>query len=217
MFCHLDTTLPRHWDDRIASALDHNGIASEGDLIVSNAARENLCAFSFGIDTFPEGVSMPFVEDDRPFSAPANCPPYCPPGIRAIEVTANLQTHLYSLPYGDQVLLLHACVFDFLGGFPDQCLMEDYELVSLLRQRAALFAVPRAPGGNAAREGLVIIPGNPALCSPHRWQKLGVLYVTFMNSRFVNHYASTRRMGPDELFRIYYGKEPPTRGVVVSP
>jgi hypothetical protein len=217
-FCHSDTTLPRHWDDGIASALDHDGSASDDDLIASNIARANSCAFSFGIDTSPEGLSMPFDEDGRrPSSSPADRPPYSPPGIRAVEATANLRTHLYSLPYGDQVLSLHACVFDFLGGFPDQCLMEDYELVSLLRRRAALFAVPRAPGGNAARERLAIIPGDPALCSPRRWQKLGVLYVTYMNSRFVNLYAGTRRMGPDELFRLYYGKEPPTRVAVDSP
>jgi glycosyltransferase involved in cell wall biosynthesis len=217
-FCHSDTTLPRHWDDGIASVLDHDGIASDDDLIASNATRANSCAFSFGIDTSPEGLSMPFVEDGRPSYAPADHrPPYCPPGIRAVEATANLRTHLYSLPYGDQVLSLHACVFDFLGGFPDQCLMEDYELVSLLRRRAALFAVPRTPGGNPAREGLAIIPGDPALCSPRRWQKFGVLYVTYMNSRFVNLYAGTRRMGPDELFRLYYGKDPPTRVAVDSP
>jgi hypothetical protein len=86
--------------------------------------------------------------------------------------------------------------------------MEDYKLVSLLRQRAALFALPHVPGGNAIREGLAIIL--LALCLPHWWQKLGVLYVTFVNLRFVNLYVGTRRMSPDKLFRLYYHKEPPT-------
>ena len=36
-----------------------------------------------------------------------NGDPY-PPGIRAVEMTANIRTHLYSLPYGDQVLSVPA-------------------------------------------------------------------------------------------------------------
>jgi hypothetical protein len=94
--------------------------------------------------------------------------------------------------------------------------MEDYELVSLLRRRATLFSVSHAPG-NIAREKLAIIPGDPALCSPRRWQKFGVLYVTFMNSKFVNLYAGARKMDPDELFQLYYGKAPPTRDAIESP
>ena len=142
--------------------------------------------------------------------------PYVPPGIRAVQTTANLRTYLFSLPYGDQVLSLHACTFHFLGGFPDQCLMEDYELVSLLRRRATLFAVSHKPG-LIAREALTIIQGDPALCSPRRWQKFGVMYVTYMNSKFVNLYAGQRKMDPDELFQLYYGKAPPKRCAVISP
>jgi Glycosyl transferase family 2 len=184
-FCHSDTTLPEHWDTKIVRALDD----------VVDGWRANSCAFSFGIDTSPVGL---------------NGGPY-PPGIIAIQTTANIRTHLYSLPYGDQVLSVPSVIFEFLGGFPDQCLMEDYELVSLLRRRRTLLS----KFGVHDKERLVIIGGAPAMCSPRRWQKFGVLYVTFMNSKFVNLYAGG--MTPNDLFTQYYGCPPPKRSNEHSP
>jgi len=206
-FCHSDTALPHRWDERIVSTLEHEGV-NDLALARSKEPRANSCAFSFGIDQSREGLSMPFASSRNL---------YYPPGIRAVETTANMRTHLYSLPYGDQVISLHSCVFHFLGGFPDQCLMEDYELVSLLRRRSALFKPCLDDGVSATREILAIIPGPPALCSPRRWQKFGVLYVTFMNSRLVNLYAGVKKLSPDDLFRLYYSSDPPIRGANDSP
>lgn len=178
-FVHSDTMLPPQWDQKIIQALDEQ----------PNGVRANSCAFSFGIDTSLEGL---------------NGGPY-PPGIKAVETTANWRTQIYSLPYGDQTLTVPAVVFNYLGGFPDQCLMEDYELISLLRRRAALLS----KFGIEEKERLVIIGGTPAYCSPRRWQKFGVLYVTFMNSKIVNLYAGG--MTPDGLFLQYYGRPAPKR------
>ena len=192
-FCHLDTTLPLHWDEKIYKMLknDENAISTRG----------NSCAFAFGIDTSPQGLSNSFSSSSKT---------YYPPGIKAVETTANIRTRLYSLPYGDQAISVPKAIFDFIGGFPDQCLMEDYELVALLRKRAALL-----DDGPGAGEALKIIPGEPALCSPRRWQKFGVLFVTFMNSKFVNLYAGG--LGPDQLYALYYGCDPPKRGSELSP
>lgn len=206
-FCHSDTLMPYHWDGRIVSTLELD-VNHAKESSSTTILRANSCAFSFGIDTSREGLSMPFDT--------ANAS-YYPPGVKAVEFSANLRTRLYSLPYGDQVLSLHACVFHFLGGFPDQCLMEDYELVSLLRHRAALLSFPSDSTRDYQGEKLAIIPGEPALCSPRRWQKFGVLYVTWMNSTFVNLYAGPRKLGPDDLFRLYYGSPPPARDADKSP
>ena len=138
---------------------------------------------------------------------------YYPPGIKAIEVAVKIRTHLYSLPYGDQILSLPTTVFNFIGGFPDQCLMEDYELISLLRKRA--FLIPKIHNTKCKKEKLEIIPGEPALCSPRRWQKFGVLYVTYMNSKLVNMYAGG--MTPDNIYRRYYNATPPQRENELSP
>jgi hypothetical protein len=186
-FCHSDTTLPLNWDVKVRNALTKKHF--------DGTTRANSCAFSFGIDTSQAGLN------GGPF----------PPGIKAVETTANLRTHMYSLPYGDQVISLPAVVFDYIGGFPDQCLMEDYELVSLLRRRSALLH----KFGIKEKEGLIIIGGPPALCSPRRWQKFGVLYVTYMNSRLVNLYAGG--LSPDDMFELYYGSPPQERSSEVAP
>jgi len=173
VFLHSDTVMPSLWDTKIIAALRHDQ---------NQNYRANSCAFSFGIDTTPAGL---------------NGNNY-PTGIKAVTTTANWRTHLYSLPYGDQVLSLPASVFFYLGGFPDQCLMEDYELVDLLRRRQ----VPQQQSEARPPEKMVIIGGEPAWCSPRRWQKFGVLYVTYMNSTLVNLYANG--MSDDDLFMKYY-------------
>jgi hypothetical protein len=176
-FCHSDTQLPLNWDATLLATFPPKS--------ATNAAspRANSCAFGFGIDTSATGLN------GRAF----------PPGIRAVETTANWRCRLWSLPYGDQCLTLPANIFRQLGGFPHQCFMEDYELIALLRQRVTWthrrFGLPS--------EALRILPGPPALCSPRRWQRCGVLYVTYMNSRLVNLYASG--VPPEDIYARYYG------------
>lgn len=214
-FCHLDTIMPVQWDEKIKSTLSigmNLGDAQQRDTKDHNILS-NACAFSFGINTTVKGPGgkMTLVQ---PF----------PPGLRAVEFTANMRTHLFSLPYGDQVISLHRTAFEVLGGFPDQCLMEDYELVGLLRKRASMlrYFEPKRTESKVNKlhdswynERLRIIEGEPALCSPRRWQKFGVLYVTYMNSKFVNMYASG--LHSDDLYRLYYREEPPSRQYDISP
>lgn len=199
-FCHSDTKLPHHWDASLVNtwqANTHN--YCDSSTTIANArqklARCNACAFGFGIDTTAHGLK----------GGPR------PPGICAVQTTANLRCQWWSLPYGDQCLSMRATDFWYLGGFPHQCFMEDYELIALLRKRVRLlpqFQPKDVPGHrydiDVEPETLAIITGAPALCSPRRWQRYGVLYVTFTNSRLVNRYASG--MSPDELYRQYYGQ-----------
>lgn len=197
-FCHLDTKLPKNWDIKVCDILHYQNAKKTQSNSNQAFHRANSCAFSFGIDTSKEGLSNPFSP---------NGSGYFPPGIRSVETTANIRTQIYSLPYGDQSISVPRNVFNFLGGYPDQCLMEDYELVALLRRRASQLTTHP--------ERLKIIQGDPALCSPRRWQKFGVLYVTYMNSKFVNLYAGG--MTPDDLYRKYYGRSPPSRSNELSP
>lgn len=191
-FLHIDTTLPYNWDQSIIEILTDENCK----------CRASACAFGFGIDTSAKGLSNPFDSGGES---------YLPPGISAVKTTANIRTHLYSLPYGDQCISLPRVVYEYIGGFPDQCLMEDYEIVSLLRKRAIMI---KLIAGNQTCETIKIIRES-ALCSPRRWQKFGVLYVTYMNSKFVNLYA--RGLSPDDVYRMYYCSEPPTRNSEFSP
>jgi glycosyltransferase involved in cell wall biosynthesis len=175
VFLHADTRLPPGWDVAIQDAFEKPSPRGQQAATTTSAA-----AFSFAIDTTAQGLQ------GGPF----------PPGIKAIEMTANWRTQLFSLPYGDQCLSIPKVFFDYLGGFPHQCLMEDYELISLLRHRRM-----------ACRERLVILPLS-AYCGPRRWQAFGVLYVTYTNSRCVGLYTNGV-LTPDQLYEIYYGAAVP--------
>ena len=52
---------------------------------------------------------------------------------------ANLRTRWFHLPYGDQGLLIHASLYNAVGGYPDQPLMEDVEIARRLRGRITVL------------------------------------------------------------------------------
>lgn len=55
---------------------------------------------------------------------------------------ADLRSRYTRLPYGDQAIFVRAAVFNGLGGFPDQPLMEDLELSRRLREVGSVVTVP---------------------------------------------------------------------------
>ena len=54
---------------------------------------------------------------------------------------ANFRARRFSLPYGDQALLVKRTILDAAGGVPDQPLMEDVALARALRGRLACLPV----------------------------------------------------------------------------
>ena len=193
-FLHADTKLSKGWDvaiRKVFTTTAESSFSSSSSSPLSQTTTRigkrkvaNSCAFSFAIDT-PSSSKQEEI---------------MPPGIRAIETTANLRTHWFSLPYGDQCISLPSYVFDYIGGFPDQCLMEDYELVKLLRMRCM----------QQDQKEYVAILDEKAYCSPRRWQTYGVLLVTYMNSHCVTLY-SRGDYTADDIFKLYYrcGEAPP--------
>jgi rSAM/selenodomain-associated transferase 2 len=76
-----------------------------------------------------------------------------------MEATAfgmNLRSRLSGIATGDQALFMTRAVFDAVGGFPDQPLMEDVEITSRLRRRSRPACIRR-----------------PVLTSARRWQSRG--------------------------------------------
>ncbi|KAL3927894.1 MAG: hypothetical protein SGBAC_012887 [Bacillariaceae sp.] len=196
-FLHADTRLAVGWNQAILQALCPASAAASAASFKSSSDDNsppkrvaNACAFSFAIDTSTIRINV-----DKKGNHKDNRDDYFPPGIRAVERTANWRSKWFHLPYGDQCLSVPSYVFGYVGGYPHQCLMEDYELVRLLRQRVS--SMP---------EELKILD-LPARCHVRRWQKFGVLYVTMTNSKLVNLY-SRQHMTADELFAIYYGMDP---------
>lgn len=56
------------------------------------------------------------------------------PGFRVIERGANWRSRVLGLPYGDQALFIRAEIFQRIGGYPDQPIMEDVALVRAMRK-----------------------------------------------------------------------------------
>ena len=66
---------------------------------------------------------------------------------------ANLRSHC-GLPYGDQALLLPRVLYDAVGGYPDQPLMEDVAMARALRgQLVRLDAVAVTCAGKYVKQG----------------------------------------------------------------
>ncbi|MEC3861174.1 TIGR04283 family arsenosugar biosynthesis glycosyltransferase [Mesobacterium sp. TK19101] len=63
------------------------------------------------------------------------------PGLapRWVAGWANLRSRVFGLPYGDQGLLVPRALYDRVGGFPDQPLMEDVAIARCLRGRIGLL------------------------------------------------------------------------------
>ena len=87
-------------------------------------------------------------------------------------------------PYGDQALFLRRALFEELGGFANQPLLEDVELVRRLRRLGRIVVVPQT-----------------VRTSGRRWQQLGALRTTLTNQFILTAYALG--VSPEALARFY--------------
>lgn len=75
---------------------------------------------------------------------------------RIVAGWANLRSRLFGLPYGDQGLLVARALYDAVGGYADQPLMEDVALARRLRGRIRLLPARALTGAERyLREGWV--------------------------------------------------------------
>jgi rSAM/selenodomain-associated transferase 2/rSAM/selenodomain-associated transferase 1 len=84
--------------------------------------------------------------------------------IRFIERLANWRSRRMGMPYGDQAIFLTSETFRRVGGFPELPIMEDFELIRLLKKRGDIVIVPKS-----------------VLTSPRRWTNYGVIRTTLTN------------------------------------
>jgi hypothetical protein len=210
-FLHADTLLPQDWDVHVqnALALPKNDGQEHGN--VNKRKIVQACAFSFGHDLSEEGLSLYHQsnanKDTMPSSStssPSSSSPLLldyPWGIRAVQWLGNCRATYARLPYGDHVISMPDVYFHYLGGFPNQPIMEDFELMDLLRKRARIL---NSSDDTGPEEGIAIIPAR-ALCSTRRWQKHGVVYTTLVNALIVHRYSKRdNAWTPDDVFDYYY-------------
>ncbi|HIP22418.1 MAG TPA: glycosyltransferase [Rhodobacteraceae bacterium] len=63
---------------------------------------------------------------------------------RLVAGWANLRSRLFGLPYGDQALLISTTLYNKVGGYPDQPLMEDVALARTLKGKLVLLKADAA-------------------------------------------------------------------------
>jgi rSAM/selenodomain-associated transferase 2 len=107
--------------------------------------------------------------------------------LRFIAGWANFRTKTFKLPYGDQGLFCRRQIFDKVGGFRKQYLMEDVEFVR-----------------NCRKLGKLLVIGQPIVSSPKRYLAKGILRSSFQNHLLMLLYffgVSDKR-----LYSFYYDR-----------
>jgi rSAM/selenodomain-associated transferase 2 len=85
-------------------------------------------------------------------------------GLRWIEKLVKWRSRIFQLPYGDQAIFLRKSTFIEIGGFPEIPIMEDFELIRMLRKKGQIKIVPES-----------------VITSARRWEKLGIFKTTLIN------------------------------------
>lgn len=109
-------------------------------------------------------------------------------GYRVIEWGVFLRARLLGFPYGDQCLFLTRDFFHRLGGFPEQPILEDYELVR-----------------RAGRVGRIRFTTSCVTTSARRWEKRGLWRTSLLNA--VIFLAYPLGVSADRIAR-WYGRAP---------
>ena len=99
----------------------------------------------------------------------------------------NHRSRLTGIATGDQAIFMTREVFDQLGSFPDQALMEDVEMTSRLRKL-----------------GPPLCLHEHVITSGRRWEKHGVWRTIWLMWRLRLQYSLGAK--PADLYRRYYGK-----------
>ena len=213
-FLHADTMVPLGWDEKIKRALLLFSSSSE---IAEEGYFPHACAFTMAIDDHKESsfnrtttsLSPSSSQSPSPSTLPTSSPSKSePPGLLGAEWLGVLRCHC-GLPYGDSVLSFSRPMFDYMGGYPEQPLMEDYEVMDWLRLRSILLStIYKMTKGNSKEntksirgEGLVLLRDR-AKCSPRRWKKYGVAYTSLVNAICIFRYHG--KAAAEDLFEFYY-------------
>jgi rSAM/selenodomain-associated transferase 2/rSAM/selenodomain-associated transferase 1 len=106
--------------------------------------------------------------------------------LRLIERAANWRGRRLGVVFGDQAIFARREVFAALGGFPDQALMEDYELVRRLRRRHRF-----------------VVLAEPAVTSARRWEARGPWRTSLRNVAITAAYLAG--VAPRRLAAWYRG------------
>ena len=168
VFLHADSTLPDGYAEKLRDAMkpEHSWGA-------------------FGFRLAPEKRDDDDDAADPSTAARGSKGPGGGTARRFLEWCVDKRTKWLGAPYGDQGVWVKRHALDSVGGVPQQCFMEDYELVKRLRRR----------------HGMPCVVDAAVTTSSRRWDAMGVARVTALNQLIVFGYAMG--VAPERLARWY--------------
>lgn len=165
LFLHADTSLPDGAFPAVLRAMGVSVHAARGEGLDAVAPASTACG---GIGAIATGSAGACVPGAGAFTLSIDAPGAW---FRVVEALANLRNRLTRTPYGDQAQFFQAGLFRAIGGYPDQPLMEDVEIMRRLR-----------------RQHRDLGPGQPlalldlrAVTSARRWRDEGAVRCTLRN------------------------------------
>ncbi|WP_353118086.1 glycosyltransferase family 2 protein [Nitratidesulfovibrio sp.] len=165
LFLHADTRLPDGAFPAVLRALGVSPYAAGGEGVNAAAPVSAACGGHGAIAT---GSAGPCVPGAGAFSLAIDAPGAW---FRLVEALANLRNRLTRTPYGDQAQFFRAGLFRAMGGYPDQPLMEDVEIMRRLRRQHRQLG----PDQSLALLDL------RAVTSARRWRDEGAVRCTLRN------------------------------------
>ncbi|TAE61572.1 MAG: glycosyltransferase [Nostocales cyanobacterium] len=112
-------------------------------------------------------------------------------GLRLVEWGVKWRSRLWQMPYGDQAIFVTASAFNKIGGFPQMPIMEDFQMIRLLKPLSKITIIQV-----------------PVITSPRRWLKKGIFKTTLLNQIIVIAYLCG--VSPERI-RKWYRREKFTR------
>jgi len=158
LFLHADTEPPDEWASLIPPLLDRPGVAA------------GAFGFGFGEPVAGTPVAGTPVAGTPVAGTPVAGTPVAGTPVRGagvIRSLVDLRCRFGRGPYGDQGLFLRRSLFEWMGGFPEQPILEDLEMVRRL-----------------SRLGKVAMTSERARTSPRRWNDRGVAR-TFLRHQLI--------------------------------
>lgn len=117
---------------------------------------------------------------------------------RVIEWGVFIRARIFGRPYGDQALFMSSDTYRKCGGFPDLPYMEDYAMLSLLRECGRVYVVPARVSTSA-----------------RRWKSRGWLRTTLRHQWLILRYHLSRPPTRGGIPAVRKVQEPTTSPAIV--
>lgn len=128
-----------------AAQMNAGAVVARGEVLIFLHADTRLPTDAF--DVIDQALALPGVVGGA-FRVCFNCDLW---QYRLVAFFTNLRSHTRTMFTGDQAYFIRAASFRSVGGYPDQPLMEDLEIISRLRKIGKVVLLPQYVTTSARR------------------------------------------------------------------